>query len=135
MLNANKLDSLLKKTHYERLDYDMLRIRSEDKAEMLKYVPAIQPLENRDLTRTASGYGYRLHPIYKISEVSSGNGLYRTYWNELLYATAAGTINRVTRSGRGSGNKIVIDHGYGFKTVYAHLDEIKIRQGRSIKQG
>ncbi|MEX0981034.1 MAG: M23 family metallopeptidase [Bacteroidales bacterium] len=134
MGNASKLDSLLKKTEYERLDYDLLRIRSEDKAEMLKYVPAIQPLENEDLTRTASGYGYRLHPIYKIMKFHQGMD-YTAPIGTPVYATAAGIIERITRSGRGSGNRIVIDHGYGFKTVYAHLDEIRIRQGRSVARG
>ena len=52
-----------------------------------------------------------------------------------VFATGSGTIEEATRSGRGSGNKIVIDHGYGFKTVYAHLNEILVRRGRTVQRG
>jgi murein DD-endopeptidase MepM/ murein hydrolase activator NlpD len=134
MFSAFRLDSLLKKTRYEKLDYDILRIKSGDKAEMLKYVPAIQPIENKDLTRTASGFGYRLHPIYKIVKFHQGMD-YTAPIGTQVYATGDGTVEQVVRSRRGSGNKVVISHGYGFKTVYAHLNDINVRQGREVSRG
>jgi murein DD-endopeptidase MepM/ murein hydrolase activator NlpD len=134
MFSAFRLDSLMKKTRYEKLDYDILRIKSEDKAEMLKFVPAIQPVENRDLTRTASGYGYRLHPIYKIIKFHQGMD-YTAPIGTPVYATGDGTVAQLVRSRRGAGNRIVINHGYGFKTVYAHLNDIDVRQGRQVSRG
>lgn len=134
MLNAGRLDSLLNKIRRERLDYDILRIRSEDKAEMLYHVPAIQPIENEDLTRTASGYGYRMHPIYEIMKFHQGMD-YTAPVGTSVVATGSGTVERAVRSRRGSGNQVVIDHGYGFKSVYSHLNEIAVWQGRKIERG
>ncbi len=134
MFSAFRLDSLLKKTRHEKLDYDILRIKSEDKSEMLKYIPAIQPVENNDLTRTASGYGYRMHPIYKIIKFHQGMD-YTAPIGTPVYATGDGTIEQIVRSRRGSGNRIVISHGYGLKTVYAHLHDIDVRQGGAVRRG
>lgn len=131
---AFRLDSLLEKTRQEKLDYDILRIKSEDRAEVLKHIPAIQPLENRDLTRTASGYGYRIHPIYKILRFHSGMD-YTAPVGTPVYATGDGVVEVAERSRRGSGNRIVIDHGFGYKSVYAHLNEIKTVRGRSVERG
>lgn len=131
---AIRLDSLLGKMRNEELDYDILRIKSEDKSEMLPYIPAIQPIENEDLARTASGYGYRMHPIYKIRKFHEGMD-YTAPVGTPVFATAFGTVELVTRTRRGSGNQIVINHGYGLKSVYAHLNAIHVRQGRTVSRG
>ncbi len=134
MFNAMRLDSLLNKIRRERLDYDILRIRSEDKAEMLYHVPAIQPIENEDLARTASGYGYRMHPIYEIMKFHQGMD-YTAPVGTPVFATGTGTVERAVRSRRGSGNQVVIDHGYGFKSVYSHLNDIEVWKGRRVERG
>ncbi len=131
---ARKLDSMLGKTHKEEIDYDVLRIKAKDKAEMLLHIPAIQPLENNDLTRTASGFGYRMHPIYKIIIFHEGID-FTAQVGTPVYATADGVAEEITRSRRGSGNTIMIDHGYGLKSVYAHLNEIRIREDRTVHRG
>jgi murein DD-endopeptidase MepM/ murein hydrolase activator NlpD len=130
---ARMLDSLLGKTRKEEVDYDFLRIKANDKAEMLMHIPAIQPIENEDLTRTASGFGYRMHPIYKIIMFHEGID-YTAQVGTPVYATADGVVEDITRSRRGSGNTIVIDHGYGLKTIYAHLNEIRVRENRTVKR-
>lgn len=132
--NSERLDSMLEKSTQEKLDYDIMRIKSEDKAEMLHFIPAIQPLENSDLTRTASGYGYRIHPIYKILKFHSGMDFTAPVGTQ-VFATGAGTVEVASRSRRGSGNRIVINHGYGYKTVYEHLNEFNTRQGRKVARG
>ena len=132
--SAHVLDSLLDKTKHEKLDYDILRIKSEDKAEMLLNIPAIQPIENADLTRTASGYGYRMHPIYKIRKLHSGMD-YTAPVGTPVFVTGAGVVEEAVKSGRGSGNRVIINHGYGFKTVYEHLEDINVRQGRNVVRG
>ncbi|MCF8224521.1 MAG: M23 family metallopeptidase [Bacteroidales bacterium] len=134
MKTAEKLDSMLVKVKNERLDYDILRIKSEDKTVILPYIPAIQPIENRDLTRTASGYGYRLHPIYKIHKFHKGIDFTAPVGTP-VFATGNGIVEMTTRSRRGSGNQIIIDHGYGFKSVYSHLNEINTRQRRTVERG
>ncbi len=131
---AVRLDSVLTKTRNEQVDYDILGIKSADKAKMLANIPAIQPVENKDLTRTASGYGYRMHPIYKIPKFHKGMD-YTAPVGTPVFATGAGRVEEARRSGRGSGNRIVIDHGYGFKSVYAHLNEIQTRTGRIVQRG
>lgn len=131
---AKILDSLLEKIDNEKLDYNILRIKSEDKAEMLPFIPAIQPIENNDLSRTASGFGYRMHPIYKIMRLHEGMD-YAAPAGTPVFATGAGKVIEVTRSRRGQGNMVTIDHGYGFKTVYAHLSMINMRLGRTVKRG
>lgn len=132
--NASRLDSMLEKSKQEKLDYDILRIKSEDKSEMLPYIPSIQPIENSDLTRTASGFGYRIHPIYKILKFHSGMDFTAPVGTP-VYATGAGRVVVASRSQRGSGNRIVIDHGYGYKTVYAHMYELNTRVGRNVSRG
>lgn len=134
LATAIRLDSLLDKTREEQLDYDILRIRSEDKADMLPNIPAIQPIENEDLTRTASGYGYRMHPIYKIRKMHEGMD-YTAPVGTPVYATGGGVIGTATRSRRGSGNMIMIDHGYGFKSIYSHMEDISVRQGKTVRRG
>jgi murein DD-endopeptidase MepM/ murein hydrolase activator NlpD len=132
--NAGRLDSMLEKSAQEKLDYDILRIKSEDKSEMLHYIPAVQPLENSDLNRTASGFGYRIHPIYKILKFHTGMDFTAPVGTP-VFATGAGSVEVASRSRRGSGNRIVINHGFGYKTVYEHLNELNTRQGRKVIRG
>ena len=131
---AHRVDSLLEKTNRENLDYDVLRIKSEDKQRMLPHIPAIQPVENRDLTRTASGFGYRIHPFYKIRKFHTGMD-YTAPVGTPVFATGRGTVELAERSRRGSGNRVVVDHGFGFKSVYAHLSEIRVRRGQTVGRG
>ena len=131
---AHRVDSLLEKTNRESLNYDVLRIKGEDKHEMLPHIPAIQPVENRDLTRTASGFGYRVHPFYKIRKFHTGMD-YTAPVGTPVFATGNGTVEVAERSRRGSGNRVVIDHGFGFKSVYAHLSEIRVRRGQTVGRG
>ena len=134
MFTANRIDSLLDKTRDEQMDYDILRIKSEGKAEMLPHIPAIQPIENQDLTRTASGFGYQMHPIYKIMKFHQGMD-YTAPVGTPVVATGDGVVDEIERTRRGSGNRIVIDHGYGLKSVYAHLNDIEVRRGQTVTRG
>lgn len=134
MFTANRLDSLLDRTRDEQMDYDVLRIKSQGKAEMLPHIPAIQPIENHDLTRTASGFGYRMHPIYKIMKFHQGMD-YTAPVGTPVVATGDGVVEETERTRRGSGNRIVIDHGYGLKSVYAHLNDIEVRRGATVTRG
>ena len=131
---ADRLDSLLAFAEKSNLQYDITRIQGENKLEMMPFIPCIQPIENKDLTRTASGYGYRMHPIYEIRKMHSGMDFTAPVGTP-VYATADGTVETAAKSVRGLGNRIIIDHGYGFKTLYAFMDQLSVRNGQNVKRG
>ena len=131
---AHRLDSMIRHDQQTATMYDMLLIKGENKAEMLTTVPAIQPIENPDLTLIASGFGHRVHPIYKILKMHSGIDFSAPVGTP-VHATGDGTVEAVTRTARGLGNRILIDHGQGYKTLYACMDELKVRRGQQVKRG
>ncbi len=104
------------------------------KQEMLQCIPAIQPIANKELIRAASGYGYRIHPIYKIRKFHSGMD-FTAPTGTPVFATGDGMIEEVNNTGRGSGNTIVVDHGFGYKTKYSHLEGFNVKRGRKVKRG
>lgn len=131
---ASRLNSMIDWNERTASMYDELKIKGSKRAEMLPTIPAIQPIENKDLTLIASGYGHRIHPIYKIRKMHTGIDFSAPVGTP-IFATGDGVVESVTRSGRGLGNRVVIDHGFGYKTLYACMDEISIRRGRSVKRG
>jgi murein DD-endopeptidase MepM/ murein hydrolase activator NlpD len=131
---AHKADSMMRHNNQTASMYDVLMIKGEHRTEMLPAIPAIQPIEDPDLTLIASGFGLRIHPIYKIMKMHSGIDFSAPVGTPVM-ATGDGMVESVTRSGRGLGNRIVIDHGYGYKTMYACMDEIRVGYGHRVKRG
>jgi murein DD-endopeptidase MepM/ murein hydrolase activator NlpD len=131
---AKRLDKIRKKIYVQSESFDELIAYASEKAEMLSSIPAIQPLSNKDLKRTASGFGYRIHPIYKISKFHSGMDFTAPTGTE-VYATGNGVIGTVKSARRELGNHIIVDHGFGYQTVYAHLDGFNVRVGQKVKRG
>ena len=107
---------------------------ARNKKEMLSSIPAIQPVSNKDLTRMASGFGYRIHPIYKIRKLHTGMDFTAPVGTE-IYATGDGVVERVERKKTGYGHNVIIKHGFGYKTLYAHMSEIKVKVGQEVKRG
>jgi murein DD-endopeptidase MepM/ murein hydrolase activator NlpD len=132
--SAHKLDSVMRRVSRSEPMYDMLMIKGEKRSDMLPAIPAIQPIENPDMTLIASGFGYRIHPIYKILKMHNGIDFSAPVGTK-VYATGDGVVLSVTRSERGLGNQIMIDHGFGYHTLYACMDEFNVRQGQNIKRG
>ena len=132
--SARKLDSLIRHINRSQSMYDVLMIKGENRMEMLPAIPAIQPIENKDLTLIASGFGHRIHPIYKIPKMHRGIDFSAPVGTP-VYATGDGLVKTVTRSARGLGNQIVIDHGFGYSSMYACMDELNVRQGTRVKRG
>lgn len=132
--SAQKMDSMLVSLEESRPGYDMLLIKGENRAAMLPAIPAIQPIENPDLTLVASGFGYRIHPIYKIPKMHQGID-FSAPVGTAVYATGAGVVKDVIRSERGLGNQIIIDHGFGYTTQYACMDEMQVRRGQQVERG
>jgi len=131
---AKKLDVILKKIYVQSRSYDQIIELAKNKEQMLASIPAIQPLTNNDLTRTSSGWGYRIHPIYKIKIFHYGLDFAAPIGTE-VYATGNGIVERVERSLRGYGNNIIINHGFGYKTLYAHLNDFNVKVGQKVKRG
>ena len=132
---ARRLDQLSKAVYVQSKSYDEVIDMAKNRELQLSSLPAIQPISNKDLTRTASGWGYRIHPIYKIRKFHHGMDFTAPTGTE-VYATADGTVELVDRSRRGYGNRVVIDHGFGYKTVYAHLEGFNnLRKGQEVKRG
>ena len=101
--------------------------------DMLQCIPAIQPISNKDLKKTASGYGTRIDPIYGTKRFHAGMDFSANIGTE-VYVTGNGRIASAKWESQ-YGNCIVVDHGYGYKTRYAHLSKIKVRQGQTVKRG
>jgi murein DD-endopeptidase MepM/ murein hydrolase activator NlpD len=131
---ASRLDKIRKKVYVQSKSFDELIKLAKDKEEMLQAVPAIIPISNKDLTRTASGFGWRIHPIYKISKFHYGMDFTAPLGTE-VYATGNGTVVGMLASQRGLGKHIIIDHGFGYSSIYAHLSNFNVRVGQRVQRG
>lgn len=138
-------DQLLKKTSRnlknieKRLDAqsrsfrDLLEL-AKHKEEMLASIPAIQPVNNKDLKQMASGYGFRIDPIYKTRKMHTGMDFTANIGTE-VYVTGDGVVESLEISAWGYGKCIVVNHGFGYKTRYAHLSAFKVKKGQRLKRG
>ena len=131
---AKSLDQLTKAVYVQSKSFDEIINLAKNREDQLASIPAIQPISNRDLTRTASGWGYRIHPIYKIRRFHYGMDFTASTGTE-VYATGDGEVILVEYSRRGYGNQIIIDHGYGYKTLYAHMSGFNVKLGQQVKRG
>ncbi|MDD4848420.1 MAG: M23 family metallopeptidase [Bacteroidales bacterium] len=131
---AKKVDILTNQFYVQSKSFDEVYTMAKDKEEMVACLPAIQPIYNKDLTRVSSGFGYRVHPYYKISKMHTGIDFVAPMRTS-VYATGDGVVEQVTRSYSGYGNCIIINHGFGYKTLYAHLAISKVKVGQKVQRG
>ena len=131
---STKIDQITKQLYLQSKSFDEIIDLTKDKLSMLASIPAIQPVSNKNLKRMASGYGYRIHPIYKTRKMHAGMDFSAKTGTE-IYATGNGTIKKVRRSKKGYGNYVEINHGYGYKTLYAHMSKFIVKQGQKVKRG
>jgi len=131
---AKRLDKIRKKIYVQSKSFDDLIGLAKVKEEMLSCMPAIIPISNKDLTRTASGWGLRVHPIYKIIKFHYGMDFTAPTGTD-IYVTGDGVVESVLSSKRGYGNHIIINHGFGYKTIYAHLDHFNVRPDQKVRRG
>jgi hypothetical protein len=135
VINTTKrLDIIKGKVVIQSKSYDELTKMAVSKEKMLASIPAIQPIANKDLERTASGWGYRIHPIYKIKKFHYGIDFTAPTGTE-IYVTGDGVVEQIESSHRGYGNSVIVNHGFGIKTLYAHMDRFNIKQGQKVKRG
>ena len=130
---TQKMDMLNRQLYIQSKSFDEVVELFKGQDEMLQSIPAIQPVANKDLKRTASGYGMRIDPIYKTAKFHAGMD-FSANTGTPVYATGNG---RVKKAGwqSGYGKIIIVDHGFGYETWYAHLNKYNVRVGQKVIRG
>jgi murein DD-endopeptidase MepM/ murein hydrolase activator NlpD len=131
---VNTLSVLKGRVEAQRKSYEEINKLVANKEQLLSHTPAIQPVSNKDLTRVASGFGYRIDPIYKTTKMHAGID-FTAPQGTPIYATANGRVSLAGNTGNGYGNHVVINHGYGYETLYGHMVRVKVKNGQEIKRG
>jgi murein DD-endopeptidase MepM/ murein hydrolase activator NlpD len=106
----------------------------KNKEQLGACTPAIQPVSNSDLKRMASGFGYRIDPVYKTVKFHAGLD-FAAPQGTPIYATANGAVKTAGNLGNGYGNHVILNHGYGYETLYGHMYKVKVKPGERIKRG
>ena len=130
---TQKMDVLSRQLYIQSKSFDEVVQFYKNHEDMLRHLPAIQPVSNKDLKRTASGYGYRIHPIYQTRIFHDGMD-FTCDIGTPVYATADGVVKNA-RWERGYGYIVTIDHGYGYETRYAHLKSFNVKRGQKVVRG
>ena len=131
---SKKIDILTKQIVIQSKSLDEIAILAEEKEKLLKAIPTIQPVKNEDLTRMASGYGYRSDPFTKARKFHKGMD-FTAPRGTPVYATGNGVVKRADRRSSGYGRHIRIDHGFGYVSLYAHLYKYAVKKGQKVKRG
>lgn len=131
---AQKIDALEKKLNAQSLSFKELVELTKERELRLANLPAIQPVRNSDLKRLASGYGWRIDPVYGTRKMHWGIDFTADSGTE-IYATGGGIVEVAKRNAWGYGREIVINHGFGLKTRYAHLSKFLISVGDTVNRG
>lgn len=136
IINATSkmLDELVNRVAIQEKSYIQIEDLIKNKQKMLASIPAIQPVANKDLDRIASGFGYRIDPIYKTMKFHSGLD-FAAPSGTPIYATGDGKVEEASLSDVGYGNHVVINHGYGYKSLYGHMYRIKAKRGQTVNRG
>lgn len=129
-----ELDKVKKQMYIQTKSYDEILEMAENKEEMMASIPAIQPISNKEQKRLASGYGMRMHPILKVMRMHAGCD-FSAPRGTPIYATGDGEVALVRTTFGGFGKLVVIEHGFGFVTKYAHMSSFNVKQGDKVKRG
>ena len=133
---ALKTEGLTRTLLDQSTSYKELGTLIRQKNRLLEAMPAIQPMamSGRRRGEPVSGYGYRMDPIYKTVKFHEGLD-FTAPMHSPVYATGNGTVKELVRMDRGYGNYLLLDHGYGYQTLYAHLSRFEVRPGQKVKRG
>jgi len=128
------LNNLSNRISAQERSYNEIGEFIKNKEELLACTPAIQPVSNADLKRIASGFGFRIDPVYKTVKYHYGLD-FTAPQGTPIYATANGVVRTAANLGNGFGNHVVINHGYGYETLYGHMFRVKVKAGERVKRG
>ncbi len=129
-----QLNNLSVRSAFQDKSYVEVSVMVKNKEKLLRAIPAIQPLSNTNLNRIASGFGKRIDPLYKEYRVHFGLD-FAAPSGTPIYATADGVVKVAGFNSDGYGNKVVIDHGFGYQTLYGHMVRINVNPGQSVVRG
>jgi murein DD-endopeptidase MepM/ murein hydrolase activator NlpD len=131
---TKNMDILSKQLYVQSKSLDEIVKLAGNKEKLLAAIPAIQPVKNEDLTRMASGYGWRSDPFTKARKKHWGMD-FTAPKGTPVYASGDGVIQRADQGSAGYGKHIRIDHGYGYVSLYAHLSNYNVRKGQKVTRG
>lgn len=131
---TEQINQLKLRVAYQKKSYDEINNMIRNKEKLLAAIPAIQPVSNKSLRRIASGFGTRIDPVYKVRKMHAGLD-FTAPQGTPIYATADGKVKTAGFNAGGYGNHVVINHGYGYETLYGHMYKIKAKPGQKIKRG
>lgn len=131
---TKKLDRITSQLVVQSKSFDEVYEMAMNKADFLASIPAIQPINNKNLKRLSSYYGYRMDPFYKVMKFHEGVDFSAPLGTD-IYATGNGVVLKVRKSKRNYGNSVLIDHGFGYQTFYAHCNKILVKKGQKLKRG
>lgn len=131
---TKRLDRISKQLYIQSKSFDEVVKLVRGKAKLLASIPAIQPISNEDLRHQPSGYGWRTHPIYKTPEFHPGMDFAAPEGTE-IHATGDGIVVRADATAQGYGNHVVINHSYGYETLYGHMTRYVVHVGQQVKRG
>ncbi|MDL2256221.1 peptidoglycan DD-metalloendopeptidase family protein [Parabacteroides sp. OttesenSCG-928-G06] len=130
---TRRIDMLRKQLYVQSNSLEEIIELGKTQEDRSKCIPAIQPISNKDLTRTASGYGMRIDPIYRVPRFHAGMDFSAKIGTE-IYSTGDGVITYAAWK-QGYGNCIMINHGHGYETLYGHMNKFGVRVGQKVKRG
>ncbi|GAC1385988.1 MAG: M23 family metallopeptidase [Ginsengibacter sp.] len=131
---ATTLNNLSARVSFQFDSYNQIEKLIKNQGEKLASIPAIQPVSNRDLDRIASGFGMRIDPVYGTPKMHKGLD-FTAPQGTPIYATGNGVVEESGYSAGGYGNHVMINHGYGYETLYGHMVRVKVRDGQHVKRG
>jgi len=130
----SQINNLRNRLFAQTTSFTAIEAMVKNKAALLSATPAIQPVSNKDLSRMASGFGYRIDPVYKTTKMHAGLD-FAAPQGTPIYATADGVVETAGNTGNGYGNHVVINHGYNYETLYGHMVRVKVRAGQKVHRG
>lgn len=131
---TERLDRITKQLYIQSKSFDEVVKMAKGKEKLIASIPAIMPLNNKNLKHAPSGYGWRTHPIYKTQEFHPGMD-FTAEQGTPIYATGDGVVEIADANAQGYGNHVVINHGFGYQTLYGHMSKIATTTGKKVKRG
>jgi len=133
----NTVNKLERQLYIQTISLDAIEKRMKEREDFFQSIPSIKPVRVDKLNRSVnqmSGYGIRLHPIHKVSKMHEGIDFAAPAGTE-IQSTGNGKVVKIESKSSGYGRSVLIDHGHGFQTLYAHLKEVKVKQGQKVVKG
>ena len=131
---TKRMEIIQKQMVIQSKSLDEITKLAAEKEKLLASIPAIQPINNEDLTRMASGYGWRSDPFTKARKMHWGMD-FTAPRGTPVYASGDGVVTRADNTASGYGKHIRVDHGYGYMTLYGHLSNYNVKKGQRVKRG